>query len=123
MAKTITAPSYPTDAKPAIQAVLNSIDVNRGDTVLLPQGRYKAGALTSNIQGLYFTGEAMPGLEDFNNRGSTQIVVPSGLDGLVLGQTGQHKVRGFGLERLHFIGEGTGTGRGVAIIDAERCIL
>ena len=115
-------PAYPTDGKPVIQAALNTLDVNRGGDRHLGQGRYALStSLSSVIQGLNFCGEGMPGISDTLSRGSTQLVAAAGITALALGTPGTHQTRGYGVRRVHFIGGGTGTG--IAIFDAEGCIL
>jgi len=117
-------PAYPADARPVIQAALSSVDVNRGGQVSLSQGRYKAGGLTSTIQGLDFRGDGMPGLDTATCKGSTQIVVPDGMDGLTLGTLATHGARGYGARGIHFIADAAaGNGRGIVILNAENDIL
>lgn len=119
------APAYPADAQPVIQAGLNTADVNRGGDVRLVQGRYRiASGLASQIQGLVFIGEGMPGTDNVTARGSTQIVTADGITGISLGVQGSHQTRGYGLKRLHVFADGpVGNGTGVAIYGAEQSIL
>lgn len=119
-----SVPAYPADATVVIQAAMSGLAPGLGGNVFLTHGKYKAGGLTSVIQGLDLSGEGMPGLDAATDTGSTQICVPDGVTGITLGLASTHQTRGYGLRRLHFIGDGPlGNGKGAVILGAENCIL
>jgi hypothetical protein len=121
----ISAPSFPADAKPAIQAGLDMANPDRGGDVILTQGRYRlSSGLLSQRQGLTFRGEGMPGLDSATCRGSTQLVAVDGIQALTLGNPNAHQTRGYWLSGLHVMCDGPlRTGIGVYFQLAENCII
>lgn len=120
-----SAPAFPTDAKAAIQAGLDTVNVDRGGDVLLKQGKYRlASGLASQRQGLTFRGEGMPGLDAVTCKGSTQLVAVDGIQALTLGSPTSHGTRGYWVSGLHVYCDGPlRTGIGILFQLAENCII
>ncbi len=103
-----------TDDSAAIQAAIDSIDVNRGGTVYLPQGKYyiATGLTCTTVTGLHLMGEGSPGIDHTVAKGSTQIIVGDGQWGLTLGDFSAEYWRGWRASNLQFFEKNAGMALG-----------
>lgn len=103
-----------------LATIIGLLDVNRAGTIYFPQGIYLLStAVTCNVPGTTFIGEAQSGISSDLAKGSTQIRVGSAIWGLSLGSTTTTEYRGYRLENLNFYEATAGTATGLVRVFRE----